>query len=69
MEDDRDLVNYPYGNPSVEFAKYRHLNKSQDIEDLDDVSNRDLLVAILYSADAIWFELRRIREATEKRKG
>jgi hypothetical protein len=58
--------NFSYGNPSVEFIKYRHLNKSQDIEDLDDVSKRDLLVAILYSADAIFSELEKLIQATEK---
>ncbi len=57
---------FSYGTPSLEFVRYRHLNKSQDVECLDDVQLRDVLVALLQAADAIWDELRAIRKSVEK---
>jgi hypothetical protein len=49
-------------------VRYTNLNKTQDIESLDDVELCDVVVAIFQAADAIWDELRAIRVAlTSKR--
>ena len=58
---------YHYGTPSLDFVRYRNLNKTEDIESLEDVELRDVLVALLQAADAIWDELRAIRVVLEKR--
>ena len=55
-----------YGTPSLEFVRYKKLNKTQDIENLDNVDLRDLLVALFQAADAIWNELHEIRSKLEK---
>jgi hypothetical protein len=66
MESTPDLTKYPYANPTMEFLKLRGLNKPQDIECLE-AKPGDILLALLCSADAIWFELRKIRTAVENR--
>ena len=59
---------YHYGTPSLEFVRYRDLNKTGDIERLEDVELRDLLVAFFQAADAIFHELRDIRKAVENKR-
>jgi hypothetical protein len=59
---------YSYGTPSLEFLRYRNFNKTKDIESMDDVELRDLVVALFQAADAIWDELRAIRVALESKR-
>lgn len=51
----------PYGNPTSEFMSFKGYDKPRDIDLSSEVSNHDLLIAILRSADAVYHELREIR--------
>jgi len=65
-----DENRFPYGNPSHEYAKQKGYDKQREVfEQNQDVTNHDMLLAILCSADAMWDELRRIRTMLEKNSG
>jgi len=59
---------YPFGSPAYEYQRAKGLNKPQDWESPDpNVTQHDLLLAILLSAETIFHELRCIRTALEAR--
>ena len=62
---ERDFERFPYGNPSFEYQQFKGYDKLREVDQETNVSNHDLLVAMLRSADAIFHELRCIRMAIE----
>lgn len=65
-----DMDRFPYGNPTSEYLRHKGIDKPRHLfEQETEVSNHDMLCAMLLSADAKWDELRRIRVMMEKDRG
>ena len=57
---------YPFGSPSAEYCQQEGLNKLKDMK--GDIRNRDMLMAFLNTADALFHELLTIRKLLEERR-
>lgn len=64
-----NLDKYPFASPSTEYAvNFKQFPGGvKDIQNKTEVSNHDLLMAMLGAADGIFHELRAIRLELEKR--
>ena len=64
---DPNYEKYSTANPTLEFMNYKGIEKEEHIDrHYSNVEQRDLLMAILKSADVICQELRLIRNVLEK---
>ena len=58
---------HPFGSPTWEYMTFKGYDKVREVDAVSDVSNHDILMAILRSADTIHHELTCIRKSLESR--
>ncbi len=58
---------HPFGSPTSEYMNFKGYDKVREVDAETDVSNHDILIAMLRSADAIHHELSCIRKSLDSR--
>ena len=66
MNEHSEQTKHPFNSPSTEYCKFKNYNSPKDIDHKTEVSNHDLLVALLLAADGIFHELINISKSLEK---
>lgn len=66
-EEIQEMNKHPFGSPTWEYMTAKGYDKAREVDAQTDVSNHDILRAILGAADTIHHELTRIRKSLESR--